>query len=104
MNKIDEYITMLADKDTNYIICRIVFDSFDLADHVPAETKAAYLQKKLDQLEGPIYFSQLIKNTENTVTDDGAKLSDYILFLYDMTGDMSTLLIALKDAYQKQLG
>lgn len=104
MNKIDEYIEMLNIKDPSYITCRIVFDSFDLADHMPPEARQTYLEKKMEQLEGPIYFSQLIKNTENTVTDDGTKLSDYILFLYDMTGDMTTLLQALKDAYQNQLG
>ena len=103
-NNIKKYINMLNTNQTEYITCRIVFDMFDLTDGIPIETRANYFQSKLDALEGPTYLSKLVSLTENTINSNNEKLSDYLIFLIDLTADVNIVVQALKDSYQEFLG
>lgn len=83
----------------------MVFDMFDLTDGVPLEARQNYFESKLNILEdGNIYLSKLIALTENTINSNGEKLSDYIIFLIDLTGKVDVVVRALKDSYQALLG
>lgn len=105
MNNLKRYITMLEFTDESYIISRIIFDMFDLTDGVPVEARANYFNSKLSVLsDEKIYLSKLIALTENTTNSNGEKLSDYIVFLFDLTGNLDIVVTALKDSYQALLG
>ena len=96
---------MLGTNDQTYVICRMVFDMFDLTDGVPLEARQNYFESKLNILEnGNIYLSKLIALTENTINSNSEKLSDYIIFLIDLTGKVDVVVRALKDSYQALLG
>lgn len=99
------YINMLGTNEQTYVTCRMVFDMFDLTDGVPLEARQNYFESKLNILEdGNIYLSKLIALTENTINSNGEKLSDYIIFLIDLTGKVDIVVRALKDSYQALLG
>ena len=83
----------------------MVFDMFDLTDGVPLEARQNYFESKLNILEdGNIYLSKLVSLTENTINSNNEKLSDYLIFLIDLTGDVNIVVQALKDSYQEFLG
>lgn len=105
MTNLKTYINMLGTNEQTYVTCRMVFDMFDLTDGVPLEARQNYFKSKLNILEdGNIYLSKLIALTENTINSNGEKLSDYIIFLIDLTGKIDVVVRALKDSYQALLG
>ena len=96
---------MSGTNEQTYVTCRMVFDMFDLTDGVPLEARQNYFESKLNILEdGNIYLSKLIALTENTINSNSEKLSDYIIFLIDLTGKVDVVVRALKDSYQALLG
>ena len=105
MTNLKTYINMSGTNEQTYVTCRMVFDMFDLTDGVPLEARQNYFESKLNILEdGNIYLSKLIALTENTINSNSEKLSDYIIFLIDLTGKVDVVVRALKDSYQALLG
>lgn len=102
--KTEEYINMLTNRSMEYITCRIIFDSFDLTNNIPQESKASYLQLKQEQINDSNFISQLMLITKNITNNNGDNLGDYILLLNDLVLDINIVKNALIDSYNKQLG
>lgn len=103
---INDYIKMLDTETIDYIISRIVIDNFDLTDGVPPEARKNYFENKLNAIDSwdDIKITKIVKLTENTKNVCGESLSDYLLFLFDVTEDGDKVIEALKDSYKALMG